>query len=52
MARPTNGRKRTWRFRLSEDAILEVSAPTPATEKQVRRRGRWSLILGTLIASR
>ena len=51
MARPTNVRKRTWHFRLSEDAILQVSAPTPATEKQVRRRGRWSLILGTLIAS-
>jgi hypothetical protein len=39
-----------WRFRLSEDTILEVSAPKGATEKQVRRRGRVSLVLMTLIA--
>jgi hypothetical protein len=51
VARPDDGRKRTWRFRLSEGTILEVSAPKGPTEKQVRRRGRWSLILGTLIAA-
>ena len=30
---------------------LEVSTPAPATEKQVRRRGRYGLILGTLLAA-
>jgi hypothetical protein len=51
VATPDQGRRRTWRFRLNDATTLEVSAPTPATEKQVRRRGRWSLILGTVIAA-
>jgi hypothetical protein len=38
-------------MRLNEGAILEVSAPEGATEKQVRRRGRGSLVLGTIIAA-
>jgi hypothetical protein len=44
------GRK-TWRFRLNDATTLEVSAADGLTEKQVRRRGRWSLIIGTLIAA-
>lgn len=51
MARPDDGRKRTWRFRLNDKTTLEVSAPQGATEKQVRRRGRVSLVLGSLIAA-
>ena len=51
MARPDDGRKRTWRYRLNDDTILEVSAPKGATERQVRRRGRVSLVLGTLVAA-
>ena len=51
MIRPDKGRKRTWRFRLNEDTILEVSAPEGPTEKQVRRRGRVSLVFGTLLAA-
>lgn len=49
MATP-RGAGRKWRFRLSDASTLEVSTPPPATEKQVRRRGRFSLILGTVIA--
>jgi hypothetical protein len=51
VATPDEGRKRTWRFRLNDATALEVSSPPRATEKQVRRRGRWSLIVGTLIAA-
>ena len=51
MGTPDERGKRTWRFRLNDTSILEVSTPPRATEKQVRRRGRWSLIFGTLIAS-
>ena len=51
MATPDRGRRRTWRIRLSETETLEVSTPPRATEKQVRRRGRVLLILGTLIAA-
>jgi PKD domain len=45
MARPGKGQKRTWRFKLDDATTLEVSAPVGATEKQVRRRGRISLLL-------
>jgi hypothetical protein len=38
-------------MRLNEGAILEVSAPEGATEKQVRRRGRYGLILGALVTA-
>jgi PKD domain/Thrombospondin type 3 repeat len=51
VARPDKGRQRTWRFRLNQNEILEVSAPRGATEKQVRRRGRISLVLGTVAAA-
>jgi len=44
-------RRKTWRFRLDDATTLEVSAADGPTEKQVRRRGRWSLILGTLLAA-
>ena len=51
MATPHEGGTRLWRFKLNDATTLEVSAKEPATERQVRRRGRWSLILGTLIAA-
>jgi hypothetical protein len=51
MAQPRDVRKRMWRFRLNDSEILEVSTPPRATEKQVRRRGRWSLMVGTLVAA-
>ena len=51
MATPDERRKRTWRYRLNDESVLEVSTPPRATEKQVKRRGRISLILGTLVAS-
>ena len=51
MATPEQARERTWRFRLNDATTLEVSLPRLATEKQIRRRGRWSLILGTLVAA-
>lgn len=51
MATTGQGRRRTWRFRLDDTRALEVSAPPRATEKQVRRRGRVSLVLGTLAAA-
>ena len=51
MATPEQARERTWRFRLNDATTLEVSSPRLATEKQIRRRGRWSLIVGTLIAA-
>lgn len=51
MATPDEGRKRMWRFRLNDATALEVSSPPRATEKQVRRRGRVSLVLGTLLAA-
>jgi PKD domain len=51
VARSDDARKRTWRLRLNEGAILEVSAPEGPTEKQVRRRGRISLVLGTAAAA-
>ena len=51
MATPDQGRRRTWRFKLNDRTTLEVSAAEGQTEKQVRRRGRWSLILGTLVAA-
>jgi hypothetical protein len=51
MARPGKGRRRAWRFKLNDTATLEVSAPRGATEKQVRRRGRLSLIVGTVVAA-
>jgi hypothetical protein len=38
-------------MRLNESTILEVSAPEGVTEKQIRRRGRVSLVLGTLLAT-
>jgi hypothetical protein len=38
-------------MRLNEGAILEVSAPEGPTEKQVRRRGRYSLVIGILAAA-
>lgn len=44
-------KRKTWRFRLDDTTALEVSAKSPATEKQVRTRGRWSLVVGTLIAA-
>jgi hypothetical protein len=44
-------RRKTWRFRLNDATTLEVSAAEGLTEKQVRRRGRFSLILGTLVAA-
>ena len=50
MAAPDESRRRTWRFRLDDATTLGVSSPPRATEKQVRRRGRWSLIVGTVIA--
>jgi hypothetical protein len=50
MARADRGRRRTWRFKLDDATVLEVSAPQDATEKQVRRRGRVSLILATAVA--
>jgi len=43
-------RRKTWRFRLDEATTLAVSAAGP-TERQIRRRGRWSLVVGTLIAA-
>ncbi len=51
MARPDDGRKRAWGFKLNEGAILEESAPNGPTEKQIRRRGRVSLMLGTLVVA-
>lgn len=51
MATPDERRKRTWRFRLNDTTTLEVSAKGPATERQIRRRGRIGLILGTLFAA-
>ena len=51
MAPTDRGRTRVWRFRLNEGTTLEVLAPAGATEKQVRRRGRISLVLGTLVAA-
>ena len=51
MARSGDARKRTWRFKLNEGAILEVSALNGPTEKQIRRRGRLSLVLGTFVAA-
>ena len=42
---------RSWRFRLDGETVLEVSAPQGVTERQVRRRGRVSLILGTLLTA-
>ena len=51
MGRPDKGRKRTWRFRLDGTTTLEVSAANGPTEKQIRRRGRWSLVLGMLMAA-
>jgi hypothetical protein len=51
VATPDESRKRTWRFKLNDATTLEVSSPPLATEKQIRRRGRWSLIVGTLIAA-
>lgn len=50
MARSDKARRRVWRFKLDDSTILEVSAPRGATEKQVRRRGRVSLVLGTVLA--
>jgi len=44
-------KRKTWRFRLDDTTVLEVSAKAPVTEKQVRRRGRVSLIIGTLVAA-
>ncbi|MGH3132677.1 MAG: PKD domain-containing protein [Gaiellaceae bacterium] len=44
-------RRKSWRFRLDEATTLEVSTAAGLTEKQVRRRGRWSLVLGTVIAT-
>jgi len=51
MAGSHDGRKRTWRFPLRDGTTLEVATPPRATEKQVRRRGRLSLVLGTLAAA-
>jgi len=51
VATPDESRKRIWRFKLNDRTTLEVSAAEGPTEKQVRRRGRWSLIFGTLIAA-
>jgi hypothetical protein len=51
VATPDESRKRTWRFMLNDATTLEVSSPPRATEKQVRRRGRVSLVLGTLLAA-
>ena len=51
MGTPDERGKRTWRFRLNDTSILEVSTPPRATEKQVRRRGRWSLLFGALVAA-
>jgi hypothetical protein len=51
VATPDQGRKRTWRFRLNDATTLEVSSAPLATEQQIRRRGRWSLILGTVTAA-
>jgi hypothetical protein len=51
VATPDQGRKRTWRFRLNDATTLEVSSPPLATEGQIRRRGRWSLILGVAITA-
>jgi hypothetical protein len=44
-------RRKTWRFRLNDATTLEVSAADGPTEKQVRRRGRWTMALGTLFAA-
>lgn len=49
MATPRRAGRRVWRFRLN-DTTLEVSAKQPARERQVRRRGRLTLILGVLAA--
>lgn len=51
MARSHDGRKRTWRIPLRDGTTLEVATPPRATEKQVRRRGRVSLVLGTVVAA-
>ena len=51
MATLDERRKRTWRYRLNDESTLEVSTPLRATEKQIRRRGRVSLIVGTLLAA-
>jgi hypothetical protein len=52
MERPDKGRKRrTWRFKLDDSTILEVSAPRGVTEKQVRRRGRLTLAFGAFVAA-
>jgi hypothetical protein len=51
VATPDEGRRRVRRFRLDDTTTHEVAAPRRATEKQIRRRGRWSLVLGTLIAA-
>ncbi|MCE3286930.1 MAG: hypothetical protein K0S64_536 [Gaiellaceae bacterium] len=51
MATPDRSGRRTWRFRLSETETLEVSTPRRATEKQVRRRGRFGLVVGALVAT-
>ena len=51
MATPDESRRRTWRFRLDDATTLGVSTPPRATEKQIRRRGRWSLVLGALIVT-
>ena len=51
VARLDKGRERTWRFRLNEGTALDVSAPEGPTEKQVRRRGRISLALATIVGA-
>jgi len=51
VATPDESRKRLWRFKLNDTTTLEVSAAAGPTEKQIRRRGRWSLVLGTLVAA-
>ncbi|MGH3135146.1 MAG: hypothetical protein ACRDPV_01465, partial [Gaiellaceae bacterium] len=51
MAAPAQGGNRTWRFKLDDTRVLEVSAPLEPTERQMRRRGRWPLVVGTLIAA-
>jgi len=51
VAASDQGGKRTWSFKLDDATVLEVSVPAGPTEKQVRKRGRWPLLLGVLVAS-
>ncbi len=42
--------RKTWSFRTGETTLLEVSAASDPTRAQIRRRGRWSLVVGMFVA--